>query len=559
VAEDDEAQATAEEAQDTADEASAVADPDALPSGLDGAPPAEALPATVPAAPVGSAVTPPPGAPANPEEARQQAFSAAGEGIAAATDKAGQVQAESDVDQDRLAAQKQDLDDENVRRQMDDLAQSDARAEYLAKKQAADEKVRDFKFHDYYDDPKHGSRVIGGFAAFLGGLGNLGGQNPGAQNQVLESIEHNMSRDHENQVAYLNSAKYFADKQGEGVQDLLKQQQSDRHEAELNFANKKLATADKFAELAQTARGKQNYDAAMIEVAKLKKSAYDDQQKVFGEIAAQKLEDAKAQHQLALANRHKSVGGAGGGGSGNAAMTAVAKEIEALQATLPEGQTVSEGQMGEIADKHHLPHTAKAGRPSLAALQVGLQKNASIGSSTVRTQERLNQLKLTGPNGEDLGMAHNLNDAKAASKSQAGFQQLQQRMKELIGDVETNGNRVLTPDDVQRRNSLGAKVLAAARVYNGLGATDASQHLESLINGALGTPGQGFFIGANLGVLKDNLAEADASNKARMAIYVRGGFPNKVEGKPDAGPELSPQQKKMLDAIKGQGYTAVNP
>ena len=188
--------------------------------------------------------------------------------------------------------------------------------------------MRDFKFHDYFDDPKHGSKALARFAVFLGGLGNLGGQAPGSPNRALDGLEENIRADHDQQLAYLNSAKYFADKQGEGVTDLLKQQASDRQQAELDYSNKKLATADKFAELAQTARGKQNYDAAMIEVAKLKKSAYDDQQKVFADISTQSYQDACAKHQLALANRHKGGGGGTGNGAAFTAFTDAAGELK---------------------------------------------------------------------------------------------------------------------------------------------------------------------------------------------------------------------------------------
>lgn len=503
--------------------------------------------ASVPPTP-GTVVTPPVGAPATPQAAAAGSFGALQEGVAAATDKANAIQEESGVEADRLAAQKQDEDDIRVQRELEAQAQKDSRDEYLAKKDAADEKVRDFKFHDYYDDPKHQSAVLDKFSVFLGGLGNLGGQAPGAPNRALDTVEGKIRADHDEQLSYLNSAKYFADKQAEGVTDLLKQQASDRQQAELEYANKKLATADKFAELAQTARGKQNYDAAMIEVAKLKKSAYDDQQKVFSEIAQQKLEDAKAQHQLRLANRGRGTGG-GGGSSLDAAQAKTAAEIEALKQTKPEGAGVSYAEMSAIALKNKLPLQAKAGRPSLAGIIAGEAKGASVTSAETRTAERLNQLKLTGPNGEDLGTAHNLNDAKAAAKSNSSFQQISERMKALIDDVEKNGDRVLTPDDVQRRNSLGAKVLAAARVYNGLGATDASQHLESLINGALGTPGQGFFIGANLGVLKDNLREAEESNKARLSIYTRQGFPKTEAGQPTAAQIAGIARLRAIGAV----------
>ena len=289
---------------------------------LAGAPnaPTPAAPSATP----GTVVNPP----ATPADAGQGSFQASQEEIGALRDKAAAGQELDENERQRLAQSKQDDDDIRVQRLLEAQSQKDARDDYISKKNAADEKVRDFKFHDYFDDPKHGSKALARFAVFLGGLGNLGGQAPGAPNRALDGLEENIRADHDQQLAYLNSAKYFADKQGEGVTDLLKQQASDRQQAELDYSNKKLATADKFAELAQTARGKQNYDAAMIEVAKLKKSAYDGQQKVFGDIAQQKLEDAKAAHQLRLANRGRGTGGGGGGGSAGSA-AALATELQA--------------------------------------------------------------------------------------------------------------------------------------------------------------------------------------------------------------------------------------
>ncbi len=300
---------------------------------------AEETLAGAPNAPIpGTVVTPPPTAapvavPQTPQAAGAGAFNASQEGIQAATDRAQQGQAIDEVERQRLAQAQQDEDDIRVQRQLEAQSQLDARDDFAAKKTAADEKVRDFKFHDYFEDPKHGSKALARFAVFLGGLGNLGGQAPGSPNRALDGLEQNIKADHEEQLAYLNSAKYFADKQAEGVTDLAKQQASDRSQLELEYANKKLATADKFAELAQTARGKQNYDAAMIEVAKLKKSAYDDQQKVFTDISQQNLRDAQAKAALLRANRHK--GGGGGGGSADALSA-----FEAAAQAIPPGAPV---------------------------------------------------------------------------------------------------------------------------------------------------------------------------------------------------------------------------
>jgi hypothetical protein len=292
----------------------------------------------------------------------------------------------------KRATSRNNEDDIRVQRQLEAQSQLDARNEYIAKKDAADEKVRDFKFHDFFDDPKHGSKALARFAVFLGGLGNLGGQAPGAPNRALDALESDISADHQDQLAYLNSAKYFADKQGEGVQDLLKQQASDRAQLELDYSNKKLATADKFAELAQTARGKQNYDAAMIEVAKLKKSAYDDQQKVFSDIAAQKLEDAKAQHQLRLATRGRGTGtGAGGGSSAFEAFT------EAAGALKP-GDPISKDVVAKALAAHI--------KPKDIADQV---KKYAVGANPVKTGKTGNGASQTfDPSRAVYGEGHEL-------------------------------------------------------------------------------------------------------------------------------------------------------
>src|SRR6185503_16214855 len=179
----------------------------------------------------------PPAVPTTPQEAGAGAFKAGMAAADAAEDKGQAAIEESDALKAKLEQQRQDAEDERVRRQMDDAAAEDARNEFNGRLTSAQEKVRDFKFHDYFENPAHMSRALARFSVFLGGLGNLGGQAPGAPNRALDHLEDDIRRDHEDQLAYLNSAKYFADKQREGYGDLLKQQAVDRQEAELDYAN----------------------------------------------------------------------------------------------------------------------------------------------------------------------------------------------------------------------------------------------------------------------------------------------------------------------------------
>lgn len=337
---------------------------DAVPTGTPPTPGEQFVNRTIAAPAIGTASQAPAAqAPANAEEARTAGFAAGQEGVQAAQERANAIQEEGGVSA-RAADEQAELARQHaVDFQADELARKEAKDEYNKRAVDAAEKVKNFQLHDYFDNPAHISKARASIAVFLGGLGNLGGQNPGAQNQALEALHFNIKQDHEDQLAYLNSAKYFADKQREGVEDLAGQQKQDRQDAELDFANKKLAIADRFASEASSARNKQAYDAAMIEVAKLKKSAFDDQQKVFKEIEDEKL--TKAREALALAKAQKAGRHGTGVGASNDDKYAQLTHAIAEGKTGPDGTNVPLTH-DEVIAKARALRLPLVGKPSQA-------------------------------------------------------------------------------------------------------------------------------------------------------------------------------------------------
>ncbi len=111
------------------------------------------------------------------------------------------------------------------------------------------------------------------------------------------------------------------------------------------------------------------------------------------------------------------------------------------------------------------------------------------------------------------------------------FHRVEERLKALIHDVETVGERIgLNSKEYVRRQSLSEAVAAALRPYNELSSTDASMTAERAILGPTGAFGHGWTLGADLQTLKHILAEAQGQQKVNMATLLR----------PDGGSQLAP-------------------
>jgi hypothetical protein len=226
-------------------------------------------------------------------------------------------------------------------------------------------------------------------------------------------------------------------------------------------------------------------------------------------------------------------------------------KVSARSRTASAGAGPTPGGVGELVTmaENGEPLSAIAARAAELHLSEKLWMNAvqnvvKNAASGERAGQKREALEVTDETGKVLGVAHSPDAAKTLNKSNQSFDQLRTRMNALIDDIKSTGSRVLTADEWQRRESLAASVAAAGRVYNGLGATDASQRLEQQIIGAMGTPGHGWLMGANLGVVEHTLREAEQSHQSRINIGLRSGGGSRLApalGGKKAPPAENPQ------------------
>lgn len=193
---------------------------------------------------------------------------------------------------------------------------------------------------------------------------------------------------------------------------------------------------------------------------------------------------------------------------------------------------------GATADDEVSKLGIKAGlKPAQVANEI--MRIRTSGSRVSILGDRANALEVTDQNGKVLGKAA---DTKTANKLRGQIQaydQFNERMGALLAHVKAHGDRTWSVEDMQQRDSLAAAAAAAGRVYNGLGGTDASQRLEQLINGAMGTPGHGWWTGANINVLEHVINEAAHQHQTRLNTSLKAGSPG-----------VKPQSSGQLEKAK---------
>lgn len=184
-----------------------------------------------------------------------------------------------------------------------------------------------------------------------------------------------------------------------------------------------------------------------------------------------------------------------------------------------------------------------ASTSEIAAAAVELKVPPKVWAPLVRESgketEKHTQLTVTGANGEVLGEAHNAVDKRKLDDANIAFAQLVERTKALANDARQYGARLLSPEAIQRRESLQAAAAAAGRKYHELGVSNANIDLEHKILGPSGTPGHGFIMGANPDIIEQTLEEATKKHDAAMRVRLRSG---------QTGDRVAPQMRPKQHA-----------
>jgi len=229
----------------------------------------------------------------------------------------------------------------------------------------------------------------------------------------------------------------------------------------------------------------------------------DDQQEFLRQMAEKyklTVEDLKA-----IAAGHDRARVAAAGSTTSPDLPKVLKSVE-------EGDPLSE--TARIAAEAHIPTKA------YAPLAGQVVRNAAAGE---RAGQRREALTATDDRGNVIGTWKDSQAAKIGAKQIESYHRVKERLDVLIKDIEASGSRVLTPNEIQQRLSKAKSVVAALRPFNELSNTAAGQQMEEDIVGAIGSPGHGWLMGANLDIIKRLAAEAEGQHQAQLSTKLRPG------------------------------------
>ncbi len=269
-----------------------------------------------------SAVRPPTAAPAAPAQVTQQTdpISNFDQGVKEQTAAQKEIQTQEQLQTQRQAdaldRQAEIKRDQIVQKQMDDLADADARAKVSRLVDDAERDVADFKFHDYFSTLPTGKKVQIRIGAFLTGLG--GGD-------ATPMINAAINRDFEMQKAGLTSKENLVRMRREGVKDFDAALHDQRARIDLkNAAALDAAATEATAQALRTGNPLAQARARDL-AAKLTQEAAVKRQDLSNKVYAGELEKARANMLNAKAGKLRAGAGTGGNGKLQALTVALTK------------------------------------------------------------------------------------------------------------------------------------------------------------------------------------------------------------------------------------------
>jgi hypothetical protein len=423
--------------------------PDSLPSGLTGAPPAEALPPPPPSAsvPTPNPATPPGyDASISPEDNSREAA------------KRGLDEKKAQIESDNAAAA---ADEAKRKAEEAQAAHVQFQADRQEAKDRLDAKTAAYEAANKLVDPRKNVSVKSRLAVIFSGLGSAMAGGP-YKNDALENLQKSWDDDTERQKANIAALKDSVVMARTGLKDV----DEGRRELQESADAKNLATYNAALKQGQSQLANLGMDQAAIDsdarIQALKSARAAAADKAAKDQDAHLLNQARINALNAQAAKTKAKGAGGGGGP-----------ISVLTQMKQDGATPADIQRKaeelRIKPKDYLP--------VIKDVEAGQKPGANPVDKEEATQIR-------GVDGEIFGHAPNiggrLNPEIAHADTRVGnAKALIGAFQELRDDVAQNGNN-LAPFTVKSRNrsALIANIQAAKRVAEALPASEGGLHLE---------------------------------------------------------------------------------
>ncbi len=365
-------------------------------------------------------------------------------------------------------AKAQQLEDENVQRQLDEQENRDKQAEQDAilekthqEVDAAQKKYADFKFANHWRDASPANKAL---AIIFSAVGGAAATRTGGQNEALRAMDDITEREYKRDLADLSKQENFIKWKREGEKDLVGRFEKERS-ALLVQQSERLKH---MANYAQSQYLRKN-PGATVEEAKNSELAAGLRQKAAETYssAVRDIYKINAQKAAALARAKH----AGGGGS----LSALQEFTDAVNALKPGEQ---------ISPRIQLLGRRAGYKPSQVTPEVDRLRNSGAKAQHIEgvndaANDKKSAAMIKDPwTGQDVGQAPAPRMLPKFRDAQSAGVQLVDNLKAYKKFLQEKGTSNWKPEDVAMAENLWASGVAQKRVWSQLPASESGIELE---------------------------------------------------------------------------------
>ncbi len=333
-------------------------------------------------------------------------------------------------------AKAQQLEDENVQRQLDEQESRDKQAEQDAilekthsEVEDAQKKYSEFKFHDHWRDASPANKAL---AIIFSAVGGAAATRTGGQNEALKAMDDITEREYKRDLADLSKQENFIKWKREGEKDLVGRfekersallvQQSERLKHMANYAQSQYLRKNPGATV-EEARNSELAAGLRQKAAETYSSAVRDIYKINAQKAAAL---AKAKHA--------------GGGASSAALDAYYTAVNAMKP----GDAITPA-IAILAQRAHV-------KPNQIAADVDRIRNSGAKSETIddkknatsdKRDEKLDERTVTIA-GKPIGLLNSSKNVQKFSDRMINYDDAETSLKEALSEAEKHPTKRLT-------------------------------------------------------------------------------------------------------------------